>query len=151
MRRKEKEITAPAEIEAVIARAELCHLAMCDGDRPYAVPMSFGFDGQAFYFHSAPEGRKIELLSRNPEVCIALETDVSLSRAEKACRFGAGYRSVIAFGRAEFVDAPEEKRRALDLIMAHYAPGEAFDYEEGTLARTRVIRVAVSRMTGKRS
>lgn len=151
MRRKEKEITDPEEIASVIARAAFCHLAMCDGDRPYVVPLSYGFDGEAFYFHSAPAGRKIDALGRNPEVCIALETDVALVRGEKACRFGAGFRSVIAFGRAETIDAPEAKRRALDLIMAHYAPGEAFEYDAATLARTRIIRVVVSRMTGKRS
>jgi nitroimidazol reductase NimA-like FMN-containing flavoprotein (pyridoxamine 5'-phosphate oxidase superfamily) len=60
------------------------------------------------------------------------------------------YRSVIAFGRAERVDAPEAKRRALDLIMARYAPG-TFDYPEAALTQTVVLQVHPRNMTGKRS
>jgi len=60
------------------------------------------------------------------------------------------YRSVIAFGRAERVDAPEAKRRALDLIMARYAPGQV-EYLEAALAKTVVIQVEVMNMTGKKS
>jgi nitroimidazol reductase NimA-like FMN-containing flavoprotein (pyridoxamine 5'-phosphate oxidase superfamily) len=150
MRRKEKEITERAEIEEVIAEAQVCHMAMCDGPRPYVVPLSFGYADQAFFFHCATAGRKLDILRQNPEVCLQLETRVGLKRGNKACEFGIDFRSVIAFGRAVFVEPPDDKRRALDLIMRHYAPGE-FEYADAVLAKTFVIRVDVTHMTGKKS
>jgi nitroimidazol reductase NimA-like FMN-containing flavoprotein (pyridoxamine 5'-phosphate oxidase superfamily) len=150
MRRKEKEITDKAEIEAVIAEAPVCRLAMCDDDSPYVVPMSFGYADGAFYFHGAPEGRKIGILERNDRVCIELEAGVGLKPAEKACKWGIAFRSVIAFGRASFVESAADRRSALNIIMGHYSAGD-FDYDEAVLAKTRIIRVEVTEMTGKKS
>ncbi len=150
MRRKEKEITDVAELEAVIAQAQVCRMAMCDGDRPYVVPLCFGYTDRVFYFHCAAEGRKLDALKRNPHVCLELEAGVSLKPGVKACDWGMNYRSVIAFGRAERVESPEAKRRALDLIMARYAPG-VVDYLEAALSKTVVIQVEVMNVTGKKS
>jgi len=58
------------------------------------------------------------------------------------------YRSVIGFGSAAFVEAPEDKRNSLDLIMRHYHQ-EPFAYPEATLKRTAIIKVEIEEMTGK--
>ncbi len=150
MRRKEKAINDRAEIEAVINAARVCRMGMCDGQVPYIVPLCFGYTADAFYFHCAAEGRKLEILAKNPNVCIELETGVALRPGAKACDWGMAYRSVIAFGRAERVEALEAKQQALDLIMARYAPG-TFDYPAAALAKTVVIQVRIRSMTGKRS
>jgi uncharacterized protein len=150
MRRKEKEITDAAELEAVIAQAQVCRMAMCDGDRPYVVPLCFGYTDRVFYFHCAAEGRKLDALKRNPHVCLELEAGVSLKPGDKACDWGMNFRSVIAFGRAERVESPEAKRRVLDLIMARYAPG-VVDYLDAALSKTVVIQVEVMNVTGKKS
>jgi uncharacterized protein len=150
VRRKEKEIVDRAELEAVIADAQVCRMAMCDGDHPYVVPLSFGYTGGTFYFHGAAEGRKLDVLKKNPHVCLELEAGVSLKTGVKACDWGMNFRSVVAFGRAERVDAAEPKRRALDLIMAHYAQGP-FDYVDAALAKTVVLQVVVTSMTGKKA
>jgi hypothetical protein len=150
MRRKEKEITELSEIETVIAEARVCRMALCDGDEPYVVPLSFGYADGTFYFHSALAGRKIEILGRNNRVCLELEAGVALKPGAKACEWGVGFRSVIGFGRAVLVEDPEARRRALDIIMGHYAQGP-FEYSDAALAKTAVIRVDVERMTGKKS
>ncbi|MDO8943046.1 MAG: pyridoxamine 5'-phosphate oxidase family protein, partial [Desulfobacterales bacterium] len=134
MRRKEKEITDRAEMEAVVAEAQICRLAMCDGAQPYVIPLCFGYAGGTFYFHCAVEGRKLDVLMKNPTVCLELEAGVSLKTGVKACDWGMNFRSVIACGRAERVDGAEARQRALDLIMAHYAQGQ-FDYVEAALTR----------------
>jgi nitroimidazol reductase NimA-like FMN-containing flavoprotein (pyridoxamine 5'-phosphate oxidase superfamily) len=151
MRRQEKEIREPEAIESVIAAAQVCRVAMCDGDRPYVVPMCFGYADGMFYLHSAREGRKLEILGRNDRVCLELEDGLSVTPGTSACKWGMAFRSVVAFGRAEEVESPEERRRALDLIMARYAPAGPYDYADAVLARTVVLRVRVEHMTGKRS
>ena len=150
MRRKEKEISDRAEIEAVINEARVCRMGMCDGPIPYIVPLCFGYTADTFYFHCAAEGRKLEILSKHPEVCLELETGVALKPGDKACGWSMAYRSVMGFGTAERVEAPEAKRKALDLIMARYTPG-SFDYPEAALAKTVILKVRVRSMTGKRS
>jgi nitroimidazol reductase NimA-like FMN-containing flavoprotein (pyridoxamine 5'-phosphate oxidase superfamily) len=60
------------------------------------------------------------------------------------------YRSVIGYGRASFVEDPEEKRKALDIIMAQYADG-AFEYSEKLFGKALVIKVEIESMTGKKS
>jgi nitroimidazol reductase NimA-like FMN-containing flavoprotein (pyridoxamine 5'-phosphate oxidase superfamily) len=150
VRRQEKEIVDRAELETVISEARVCRMGLCDGGIPYIVPLCFGYAADTFYFHCAAEGRKLEILERNPEVCLELEAEVALKPGAKACDWGMTYRSVIGLGRAERVEAPESKRRALDLIMARYAFG-TFDYSEAALEKTVVLKVAVRSMTGKRS
>ena len=43
MRRKDREITERAEIEAILREAQVCRIALADDDGPYIVPMSFGY------------------------------------------------------------------------------------------------------------
>ena len=64
MRRPEKRITEFSEIEDVIHQSIVCRLAFSDNDIPYIVPMCFGFHKRTLYFHSAPEGEKIEILKK---------------------------------------------------------------------------------------
>jgi len=150
MRRKEKEITDIQEIESVIQKTEICHVAMVDGDRPYVVPMCFGYDAGALFLHSAKAGRKIDILKKNANVCVEFDTDDVLVKNEKACRFSMRYSSVMAFGRARFIDDPAIKRHAMDIIMRHYADGP-FSYSDEAFERMMILRVDIENMTGKRS
>jgi nitroimidazol reductase NimA-like FMN-containing flavoprotein (pyridoxamine 5'-phosphate oxidase superfamily) len=90
MRRKDRKITDRAEIEAIIAKAQVCRLAMADKDRPYIVPLSFGYEDNTLYFHSANTGKKIDILKNNRQ------------------------------GKASFVESSAAKRQALDIIMRQY-------------------------------
>lgn len=150
MRRKEKEVGDRREIDGIIRGAMVCRVAMNDGVDPYIVPLCFGYDGGALFFHCAREGRKLDVLRRNPRVCFEFEGDVKVTRGDKPCRWGMRYRSVIGWGRAVIVDTPDAKRAALACIMAQYDRG-AHDFAEEELARTVVIRVDIERMTGKAS
>jgi nitroimidazol reductase NimA-like FMN-containing flavoprotein (pyridoxamine 5'-phosphate oxidase superfamily) len=150
MRRNEKAVTDPVAIEAIIAAARVCRLAMCDRGRPYVVPLCFGYQDRVFYFHSAAQGRKLDVLNANPRVCVELESDVTLQPADKPCEWGMGFNSVIAFGTARRVSDPDEKRRALDAIMNHYGDGP-WTYSEKVSAATVVIRVDVDEITAKHS
>jgi nitroimidazol reductase NimA-like FMN-containing flavoprotein (pyridoxamine 5'-phosphate oxidase superfamily) len=150
MRRKEKAITERAELEAILAEATVCRLAMCDADRPYIVPMNFGYRGGALYFHCATEGKKLGILARNDRVCFEMDVDHEVKRGDNACDFGMKYRSVIGFGSASIIDDPSQKAEALDIVVEHYSasPGE---YPEALLKAVKVIKVEIESMTGKKS
>jgi nitroimidazol reductase NimA-like FMN-containing flavoprotein (pyridoxamine 5'-phosphate oxidase superfamily) len=150
MRRSDKEITDKKAIEDIILRSAVCKLAMCDKNMPYIVPLCFGFKNNTLYFHSAPKGKKIEILKKNPDVCFEFEILTQVIKSAKACKWGMKYRSVIGFGKASFIDDNDLKRQAFDIIMSQYADG-SFIYEDALLTSAVIIKVDIHSMTGKQS
>jgi nitroimidazol reductase NimA-like FMN-containing flavoprotein (pyridoxamine 5'-phosphate oxidase superfamily) len=150
LRRKEKEITDIKEIESIIQKSQVCRLALADEGLPYIVPLCFGYKNKMLYFHSAKEGQKIDILRRNRQVCFEFDIDARVRSGKTACAWGMGYKSVIGYGTASLVEDPEEKQKALDIIMRQYSEGE-FEYSAKNLAEMLVIKVVISAMTGKKS
>ena len=151
MQKKDREITEKEAIVAIIREAEVCRLGMCSDNIPYVVPMSFGYEDDVFYFHCASKGKKLDILSKNPKVCIEIDQMTELKEGgSSACKWGMNYKSVIASGTAEFIEDEAEKRHALDRIMAQYSEGK-FEYKDGVVRKTGVFRVSVEKMSGKQA
>jgi nitroimidazol reductase NimA-like FMN-containing flavoprotein (pyridoxamine 5'-phosphate oxidase superfamily) len=151
MRRKDLEIENRAEIEAIITGATVCRLAMCSGDRPYVVPLSFGYKDNTLYLHTAMEGKKLDVLEENSRVCFEMDEDHGVEkRGDHAWEFAVKYRSVVGFGEATFIEDLSEKAAALDIFVEHYGvPPE--EYPEALLKVTKVIKVEIESMTGRKS
>ena len=150
MRRSEKEIKDRAEIEAVIRASKVCRVGLSDGGKPYVVPVFFGYDGKDIFVHGAGEGRKMDILRRNPAVCVEFDVLDGIKEGGNACKWGAAYRSVIVAGTAEELADPAEKRKALSVIMAQYASGK-FDFSDAEVDKVAVLRIRVQEMTGKKA
>ena len=150
MRRSEKEITDRSAIEAVIRQSVVCRLGLSDGDQPYVVPLSFGYEDGSLYFHAAQEGRKMDVIGKNNRVCFEFDVNAEVIEDREACGWGMAYQSVIGFGQASILDDPDEKRYALGVIMRQYSD-RSFSFPEGPVEATAVIRVAIESMTGKQS
>ena len=148
MRQRDKEVTGSKEIEEIIRRATICRLALCEGDRPYVIPLCFGYEDGKLYFHSALQGRKLEILENNRNVCFEMDIDQELVFGEVPCKYGFRYRSVVGFGRASFIRDPESKREALGIIMKNYSEG-VVDFRESKVTGTTIIKVDIEDMTGK--
>jgi nitroimidazol reductase NimA-like FMN-containing flavoprotein (pyridoxamine 5'-phosphate oxidase superfamily) len=123
---------------------------LSDGEEPYIVPLCFGYDGEALYFHSASDGRKIDILRKNSRVCFEFDIPEGMREAEEGCRWGIKYRSVIGFGTAEIVNDQEGKKKALEIIMAQYS-GREYIFPEEIVTKTAVIKVVIARVTGKQA
>ncbi len=150
MRKADREIKDPVELEIVLRRADVCRLAMVDGGEPYIVPLNFGYRDGCLYFHCAREGRKLDILRKNPKVCFELEADVHLVKGEKACQWSTSYESVIGWGTATISLDEKEVKEGLEVLMSHYTEGP-FEFDPRSLSLTALIKVKVERMTGKRS
>lgn len=150
MRRKEKEISDESNIKAVIKTATVCRLGMVHGNKPYIVPLCFGYHDNALYFHGALKGRKIDLIRENPNVCFEFDTVAEVNEAEEACDWGMNFQSVIGFGKATFIENSDEKCKALGIIMAQYSEKQ-FEFPENMLKATAVIKIEIGSMTGKQS
>ena len=120
MRRKDREITDRAEIEAILHEAMVCRIGLADDGEPYVVPLSFGYEDGSVYIHSAPEGKKIALCwQKNPRCCFEVDICDGVIRGDTPCSWGMRYRSVIGFGRAVILADPQEKTARAQL---HHAP-----------------------------
>jgi uncharacterized protein len=150
MRRSEREIKDRTAIDAIIRQSQVCRLGLSDGEEPYVVPLCFGYDGEALYFHSASDGRKIDILRKNSRVCFEFDIPEGMREAEEGCRWGIKYRCVIGFGTAEIVDNQEGKKSALRIIMAQYS-GKEYIFPEDIVAKTAIIKVVIARVTGKQA
>lgn len=152
MRRIEKAIVQPEQIEDVMRRAEVCRLEMVDADgSPYIVPMNFGYETGVLYLHCAREGRKLDILRHNNRVCFEMDLDHEWMREGEPCQWGMRYRSVIGAGRATLIDDSNAVRHALDAIMSHYGAGAPFVYSEAVLKRTMAIRIDIESISGKQA
>lgn len=154
MRRTDRQITELSAIRAILEGEDVLHLAMCDNNTPYIVPMSYGFDltdeGKlTFYLHCAGDGRKLDLLRQNPNVCFEVSRKVRLVYNEKMGSCTAKYRSVIGVGRAVIEDSAGEKLRSLDALMRQAGHADHPPYEEKLLAMTRTLRIEVEEYTAK--
>ena len=148
MHRNEREITDRKEIDDIIRSCRVCHLAMCVDGQPYIIPLNFGYDGRFLYFHTAPEGRKINIIKGNNRVSFEFDILHDIVTAEQACKWGAKYESVMGSGTAEIVDDLEAKKEALEWIMRQYGNG-AWDFKEEILKKTLVLRVRILEISGK--
>jgi len=150
MRRKDKQVSDINVLNSVMNNATVCRIGLVKDDRPYVIPLNFGFDGKHIYFHSAKSGEKVEILKRNNHICVEVEQDISIVENEKPCEWGAHYLTVVVHGTAELVSDPVEKRYGLVQIVAHYkSGGDQYSFTDEDLKPVLVYKVIVEEIIGK--
>lgn len=152
MRRAELELGSMEEMLGVIKNCKVCRLGLRDEEGPYILPLSFGYEienGQLIlYFHSAREGRKLRAIRQESLVAFEMDGSHELRPAAEPCGWGCGYECLTGTGIAQEVLEPEEKCRALTLLMRHQS-GKEFCFTPQQAATVAVIRLRVKSMTGK--
>lgn len=151
MRRKDKEITSPDLLNEILSKSEVCRLGMIDKGIPYIVPMNYGYYENALYFHSALNGRKIDILSENNYVCFEIEYSSEIIKGTVACDWTTKYRSLIGYGRIEIIREQLEKIEGLNIIMRHYGRSIGLEYDDNNLGRINILKLNIESITGKQS
>lgn len=153
MTRREHEITDMVKIREILDRCGIVHLGMVDGDEPYVVPMNYGYSMDeagklTLYLHGANRGRKLDVIRKNPKVFLEMECDVQPFEGDIACRYGMTYASLMGKGVAVLVEEPEEKMKALSILMKTQT-GKDFSFDEKLVKVVSVIRIDISEYTAK--
>lgn len=153
MRNKINEVTDFSEIASIIARCDTIRIAMFDEPYPYIVPVNFGeeiADGKiVFYIHTGYEGKKNELLKKNPHIAFEMDCNHELYYRESNMSCNFRYESVVGTGCIEIVPE-EEKDKALTLLMNHYHP-ETVKYNPKFMHMTQCMKIIVDTVTAKRA
>ena len=151
MRRKEKEILERADIDQIINKSDVCRIAFSKDDIPYIVPLSFGYDGKFIYIHTAIEGKKIDFIKANNNVCFEFDTDVkTITHDTVGCKWSTTYQSVIGFGKIYEIINVKEMIDSLNKLMFHYS-GKEWEFSEKMLKNVRIWKIEIEEITGKKS
>jgi uncharacterized protein len=139
------------EMELLLERMPVGRLAVTTEDGPYIVPVNYLFFEGSIYFHSGLSGRKVEALQTDPRVCFLVDEVGPQVLWEQGCGISQIYKSVVCFGKAEFMEDPREKRGILEKMVQKYVPsGSPFSpMKDQNIQKTAVVRIVIGSMSGK--
>ncbi|MDR0411270.1 MAG: pyridoxamine 5'-phosphate oxidase family protein [Treponema sp.] len=150
MRRKDREMPRNFA-EKVIDRAEFAVMGTVDADeKPYCVTLSMVRDGDCLYFHCAQEGKKVDCIRRNRNVCVTFVGETRIPDG----KFTIYYESAVVFGEAREVVDENEKTHALRLICERFTPNNMENFDGAivqSLKITGIWKIYINEITGKRN
>jgi uncharacterized protein len=141
-----------ATVHAVLDAAALCHVSYVVDGNPYCTPTLFWREGSRLYWHGSNSSRMLRNLSEGEPACLTVTHLDSLVLARCGFNHSADYRSVMAFGRARLVEDPEEKRRALVMMVDRFFPGRTAQLRASTpqeINATTVVMMDIERASAK--
>lgn len=149
MRRK-KQALPPEECAAILTKGTSGVLALAgDAGYPYAVPLSYVFAENQLYFHCAKSGHKLDAIRQNNRASFCVvEQDQIVPEA-----YTTWFRSAIAFGTVRILEDPAEKRAAIEMLAAKYAPDDTAEHRAQVIDREWeplcMLEMAIEHLTGK--
>jgi len=133
----------------LLETGEYGFLAICGKNGyGYGIPLNFALDGKNIYFHCAMEGFKLDSIRKNNRVsfCVTGRTKVL------PAQFSTIYESVLVFGRISDHLPEDERRKALNLLVAKYSPGfvdVSKEYISKSFHKTNILRLDIEYLSGK--
>lgn len=150
--RRQNRVLEGERIRDLLINSEFGFLSLGTSENGYAygIPISYVYEEESnsLYFHCAPEGQKLDEISRNNKVsfCVVGSTNPI------ADQFTTLYESVIAFGDAITDLSDDEKRKALRLLVKKYSTGFeeiAEQYMDKSWNRTSTFKIKIKHITAK--
>ena len=141
-----------ATVHRLLDAAALCHVAYVVDGQPYCTPTLFWREGTRLYWHGSSASRMLRNLSDGEPACLTVTHFDSLVLARCGFNHSADYRSVMAFGHAKLVHDPEEKRRALVMMVDRFFPGRTTQLRPTTgqeIKATAVVTMEIERAAAK--
>lgn len=72
------------EVDEVLEDVGYGFLGLAREDRPYVLPMAFGYDGDDFYFQMNSQGQKFDYIDGGTEACLtifSIDLDIGVSKS----------------------------------------------------------------------
>ena len=154
MRRSEREIFDIDEKISILNKCKVCRIGLSENNIPYIVPLNYGYVSDnnkiTLYFHSALEGKKIDVIKNNNKACFEIDCDTGLIEGEDACNYGYSYKSIIGFGEIIILENNEEKIYGLNRIMKHQTEKNVhYNFSDEQIKNVCVYKLTVEKYTGK--
>lgn len=151
MRRKKQKLSKE-ECERILYDGTSGVLALHGDDGyPYTVPISYVYDGEKLWFHSAKSGHKIDAVLKNDKASFCVIDQDQIVPEEYTTYF----RSVIAFGRIRIAEDDTEKRSAIEKLALKYAPDDTAENREKAIKREWnplcILEMEIEHLSGKQA
>src|SRR5579871_3276230 len=114
-----------ASVFAVLDAALLAHVGYVIDGQPYVTPTACWREGRRLYWHGSAGSRMLNALADGAPACVTVSVLDGLICAPSGFKHSINYRSVMAFGLARLVGAPDAKREALDAFLDRIYPRRA--------------------------
>ena len=154
MRRRDRELSDTNEKLAILHTCKVCRIGLSDNNMPYIVPLNYGYTFEnnivTLFFHSAMEGKKLDILKRNNNACFEVDCDTALIESADPCAYGYAYKSIIGFGKIIMLERLDEKKHGLQVIMKHQTEKDTvYDFSDEQVQKVCVYKMIVDEYTGK--
>ena len=148
MRRIKQQLSEEESLE-VLKKAKRGVLSVIGDDGwPYGIYLNPHFENGRIFFHGAKEGHKIDALKKDARVSFTVIDEGVKDEGGWAYAF----RSVVVFGRVEFVEDQNEAVEICRRLARRFNPSEA-DIEDEirrAAAHVQVFALIPEHITGKR-
>ena len=151
MRRKKQRLSKE-ECDRILYNGTSGVLALHgDDDYPYALPVSYVYDGEKLLFHSAKNGHKIDAIIKNAAASFCVIDQDQIVPEEYTTYF----RSIIAFGRIRILEDDTEKHSAIEKLAVKYAPDDTAENRDKAIEREWkplcMMEMEIEHLTGKQA
>ena len=149
MRRK-RQMLSEDDCKIILREGTSGVLALSGDDGyPYAVPLSYVYDGEKIFFHCAKSGHKLDAIRRNPKASFCVIGQDKVVPEE----YTTYYRSVIAFGTVRILEDDREKYDSVREIALKYAPLDTVEQRRAAIEREWsglcMLEMTIEHLTGK--
>ena len=152
MRRKKQKLSKE-ECDRILYNNGTSGVLALHGDNgyPYAVPVSYVYNGEKLLFHSAKNGHKIDAILKNAAASFCVIDQDQIVPEEYTTYF----RSIIAFGRIRILEDDTEKRSAIEKLAVKYAPDDTAENRDKAIEREWkplcMMEMEIEHLTGKQA
>ncbi|NMJ42019.1 pyridoxamine 5'-phosphate oxidase family protein [Roseomonas sp. JC162] len=139
-------------VHRILDSAALCHVSYVIDGQPYCTPTLFWREGTRLYWHGSSASRMLRNLSDGEPACLTVAHLDSLVMARCGFNHSADYRAVMCFGQARLVTDPEEKVRALTMMVDRFFPNRTAGLRQSTtqeIKATAVVWMEIERASAK--
>ena len=138
-------------INAIIDAGIVCQVGYVIDGMPYVTPTNHWRIDDHLYWHGSSASRMLKAQQKGIPVCFTVTHLDGIVFSRAAFNHNVNFRSVMAFGEAEFCDEAT-KRHALEVFTDRLAPG-LWDYArkpaDSEWKATKVIRMKLDEVSAK--
>ena len=139
-------------IDAILDEALISHVGFVYDSKPAVIPTLHARVGDEVLIHGSAASRMLRALATGIDACLTATLVDGLVLARSAFHHSVNYRSVVLYGAAELVEAPDERERALEAFTERLLPGRWADVRWPTrqeLKATTVLRLPIREGSAK--
>ena len=144
-------VESSVEMEDILRREAWGCLGVCSADgSPYVVPVNYAYVGGKILFHCALEGKKLDCIRANPNVCFTVARQPGAVRDHPGgspCHVDND--SVICYGEAKIVEDLRERADVLNRFNRGFRP-DATDLAPERVVGCGAVEITIREMTGRR-